>query len=357
MPTQPYNTMTTCRGRDARETRGQDARATRRAGLTLIELMVAMSILVILTLIVSQFIAQAQRVVTIGHATMRSNGKIAALKTIVRDDFRRITPAGFLYLDSSYTTSNPQPQGFLAFTTAGTADTMTPDASADAAGTIATYGLRNYVDATAGEKVLNRVCLMLNLHGALNEASDASPFDLADFQRNYYPDATTPTTITTVDLVAENLRAKFKFLPNNSAPVDAMKLLQKDLTIATIKDDSWKVMTPHVTGLEFFWTDGTVLVSGDTGFVAGEHILKWFGGKAGVRKSNPSDSPTANPLVLVESGGTYGSTNTGQPYKARWTNQIDPQYWPKAVKIVVTINDDSMKNFPREYEIICPVGP
>jgi type II secretory pathway pseudopilin PulG len=321
--------------------------------LTLIELMVAMSILIILTLAVSQIVAQAQRVVTVGHATMRGNGKIAALKSIVRDDFRRATPAGFLYLDSH------DQQGFLAFTTTGFSDTVTPDKSDDATAAVAIYGLQRYYDkkqavdggssdVTSDERILSRVSLLLNkFYGSgLDNASDGSPYDLADFQTNRYPVAANPNNSTTVDGVADELRDAFEFLPTAADP---MNLLQRHLELGDITDHSWKVMTPHVTDLEFFWTDGstsTAYVTGTSGPTY--EAVNWFGGKAGKRKYPHTDT-------TIEIGGEYGGTDTGA-YKARWTNNADPNDWPRAIRIVVTLNDESMKN-ARQYEIICPVGP
>ena len=191
-----------------------------RAGLTLIELMVAMSILVLLTLAVSQIVSQAQRVVTIGHASMRNNGKVAALKGVVREDFRRITPSGFLFIDhGNFDTppaSSPPPGAMdgalLAFTTAGPADAMAPNNPYNGGGAIVTYARRPYKDPDPeNAKVLNRVNLLLNninkvgsasptntggvllnagmpdaTVGTLNDDSDASPFDLANFASSYF---------------------------------------------------------------------------------------------------------------------------------------------------------------------------
>jgi len=317
-----------------------------RAGLTLIELMVASSILIILVLAVSQILSSAQRVVNIGHANMRSNGKVGALRNIVRDDFRRITPTGFLYLDD---------EGFLVFTTAGPVNTMTPETSGDSAATLASYGRRDYNGAEPNEQVLNRVSVLANgvglpanvNAGTLTNDSDASPYDLAHFQGNYF----TNSSATGADIV-EAVVARIK---NTYFPGDKMNLLQQDLTLGDITNDSWKVMTPRVTGLEFFWTDGTVEVNG------GIVTLVWYGGKDGKRKSNPNNP--ADPWLLIESGGKFdpGSgaalIDTGASYQVRWTNETDPKHWPKAIKMVITINDDAMKDFKGRYEIICPVGP
>ena len=339
---------------------------TGRTGLTLVELLVAMTILVILTLAVSQIVSQAQRVVTIGHTSMRNNGKIGALKSIVRDDLRRVTPAGFLYLDSD--TGTP---GFLAFTTAGPSDTMTPVTSRNSSGSIVTYGLRTYLDknnSPADAKVLKRVNVLMNDgnntggvlpntdFGLLTANSDASPFVLANFQGNFFKTASVTSADVVDALVGREIgntpdagRIREKFYPGTP-----MNLLQEHLTLTDIHDDSWKVMTPHVTGLEFFWTDGTV---------DNQHNLNWYGGKDGARKSdrrNDVDANPSDPMLRVESGGRFDGVDADsifKPYKARWTNETDPNLWPKAVKIVITIQDNAMSTHEFTYEIICPVGP
>ena len=130
-----------------------------------------------------------------------------------------------------------------------------------------------------------------------------------------------------------------------------MRLLQKDLTLDDITDDCWKVMTPRVTGLEFFWTDGLPLENPtDPEYESGKYKIKWYGGKDGNRKAVAADRS-------VEVGGKYNGIAVDMPevpYRARWTNN-NPQDWPKAVKMMVTFTDDTNKSF--RYEIICPVGP
>jgi len=291
-----------------------------RAGLTLIELMVALSILVILTLAVSQILASAQRVVTIGHAGIRSHGKIGALKNAVRDDFRRATPAGFLYLDSD---------GFLAFTTAGPADALSSANTRDGAATIATYGRQQYkIDATTHGHVLHRICLLLLNRDSvtLSNNSDAAPFDLANFQ----------SSAEAIDDVTDDIKKTFYLVDD----AGTMNLLQKDLLFENIEDDCWKVMTHRVTNLEFFWTDGQAEDLTNPANTD-EYTLKWYGGRHGKRRDDNS-----NPIE-----GIAGA----DPYKAHWTNETDPKDWPKAIKMVVTFIDDTEKPFT--YEIICPVGP
>lgn len=292
--------------------RNNIAQSDRRArGLTLIELMVAMAIIVIVVLAVGQIMTSAQKVVAIGQANMRSNGKIGALKSIVRDDLRRITKMGFLYLDSYQ--NGGVPASRLIFTTAGPSDTIT--GSGTGCGGESMYGLRSVNNTT--DKVLVRVQRVL---GAAPPAAPATDdYVVADF--SYYQ--------TCVHSAADVDDA---FMGLNPAYLTGgLNVLQQDLTATDITQNCWRVMTTKVTRLEVSWTDGALNGSD----------LKWYGGAAGT----PSGDAR---YAAVETGN-------GSNYKARWSN-ANPNDWPKAIKYVITMDDEAHTGTPMTYEVICPIG-
>lgn len=69
---------------------------TRRRGFTLIELMVAVSVLAIVIAITNMILASSQKVVRISEARMRSNATAAALAKVIRRDLRELTTNGML---------------------------------------------------------------------------------------------------------------------------------------------------------------------------------------------------------------------------------------------------------------------
>jgi len=296
-------------------------------GLTLIELMVSMAIIVIIVLAVGQIMSSAQKVVAVGQAGMRANGKVAALKSALHDDMRHISKMGCLYLDA---------KGHLIFNIAGPADSITTGGTSGT-GAMVMYGLR---DAQGGGSVLIRVGAVLDstqpqgvTPPAQNQPPDPKfgnfdygPYDLANFQSGI-PAATTVDNWVTGWMIPI-------YFPSGQLPV-----LQQDLNLDTITNDCWKVMTTKVSAVEVFWTDGKTTHDNTTGY----DNLNWYGGANGAPQTGLGTDP--NVQMNTDSGNYY----------ARWTN-ANPNSWPKAIKYVITMDDDSHPGTPITYEVICPVG-
>ena len=69
-------------------------------GVTLIELLVAVLILVLIILAFSRILSQAQLVVSRSQRTIRANAQAAAIAQVLRRDVAAITTDGFLYIGS-----------------------------------------------------------------------------------------------------------------------------------------------------------------------------------------------------------------------------------------------------------------
>lgn len=151
-----------------------------RRGLTLMEMLVATVVLVVMVAAFGQILNQAQRVVTVSQWTMRSNNQAEAIAKVIRNDIRRISKNGFLYINDSGTA--------LVFTITGEAKSLT--SSATGTGEVVVLGL---CDNTANDPdVLLRRGLVL--YGELDPARppigawDITYDDMADIQTKTAPD-------------------------------------------------------------------------------------------------------------------------------------------------------------------------
>ena len=279
----------------------------RTRGLTLIELMVSMAIIVIIVLAVGQIMSSAQKIVSVGQASMRANSKVGALKTAIRDDLRRASKMGFLYIDC--------PDGVharLAFVTAGPSESIVGGGTGNGAVVLYApidYDLKSSDDPKA--RVLSRIAYALN-NANQGFRDNSTPNNLTNLFKKDWDYGLGDLAHVQTDFGSQIANAAWlvdKMTNGNGDNVtkgystDKMNVYQADLGLADITNDSWKVMTAGVTKVTVEWTTGP-----------GGGDLIW------------SSTPNC------------------------WTN-ANPNDWPKAIRYTITMEDD-----PQPYEVICPVG-
>jgi len=144
---------------------------TRRArGVTLVELMVAVMILVIMILAFSTVLSQGQAVVTASQRVIRSNAQAAAVAQVLRRDIASITTDGFLYINGSGTPA-------LLFTAAGhfmARNPTPPDTNIHANAAVICYS------AAASGNILCREAHLLTNTGQPRGSSDVLQIYLSD---------------------------------------------------------------------------------------------------------------------------------------------------------------------------------
>lgn len=90
---------------------------SRRAGMTLIELLVSLGVLAMISIAFATIMSQSQRVVDKSNALMRSNATASAIAQTLRDDLACLSSEGFLYVKKD--TVNGQDQFKLVFLSVG----------------------------------------------------------------------------------------------------------------------------------------------------------------------------------------------------------------------------------------------
>lgn len=271
-----------------------------RRGLTLIELMVAVSLLCIMIVAFSMIVAEARKVVSTSQASLRANTAAVALEQAIRDDIRRATQNGFLCIS----TRGGQPAIYCA--TAGPAGSMTDWADPTlmkSNGKIVAYA----VDATG-----NLVRGSWLIRPEPNAWDSTKDFwwskDIADFQiinkGALHAGIIAPLDVS--DGSANDVLANVTWPPTNSTQIA----------------NSWKFLAANVSGMTIQWTDGTTRADGS---------MNWYGA------SSPRATPEPAPAMLK-----YGECEHRLGgYHALWTKD-DPSKWPKAIKINFTITDPGM---------------
>jgi len=278
-----------------------------RAGMTLVEMLVAISVMSVMILAVSSILVQTQRFISAAQKNRRSHAMAFTIARIIRRDLRRVSKDGFLYISGG---EDP----VLVFSTAGPASGINDPIKGD--GSIICYGQRSCSSSTSqgkDETYLWRPEFICNcLTGTPSPTFDGERVN-ANFSTlrscaAQTGDANSPFTL---QVLADAAAGK---VPGNLQlpPVDASQI-----------QDLWQVLLTAISDFSVTWTDGTKTDG---------LLLNW--------KTDP---------IL--------STHQNQD---DWTTQ-NPTGWPKAVKISFRINDPAM---PKElrgntgvpYEVICTVG-
>lgn len=227
----------------------QTARHNRRAGLTLVELMVSVAILSVIAVTFTTILSQSQRVVSTSQQTMRANATAAALAQTIQRDFRRITHNGFIRITGF------QSDQRLYFVCAGPSRSVTGDTLGT--GCIVGYGVCDNPNSDDDDsKVLYRTNWVL--HRETGETPDFTleddvfQADLADIQRL--------GPIEMRDLIDDELESnrpdKIAVPPENLDEIE----------------DLWMVLREGIDEVRFYYTNGEVNDDGELRWETGAKI-------------------------------------------------------------------------------------
>lgn len=220
----------------------------RRAGLTLVELMVSVAVLSIIAVTFTTILSQSQRVVSTSQQSMRANSTAAALAQTIQKDFRRITHNGFIRI-AGLTGEGQR----LYFVCAGPSRSVTSYTLGTAC--IIGYGV---CDNPNGEgKVLYRTNWVLHRESGDKadftlDADDVFRADLADIQRL--------DRIGMRDLIDEELESNYP----HEIPVPPENLDEIE--------DLWMVLREGVEEVQFYYTTGEVNSDGELEWKTGARL-------------------------------------------------------------------------------------
>jgi len=309
-----------------------------RAGMTIIELLVAVTIMVIMILAFGTILTQSRRVVSGTQRMIRSNSQAAALGQTFRQDIRRATQQGLLCITQTAPGSSPR----LLITIAGPVPSKTRPLVGT--GGFAHFGLSANASpmATPGNYVLFAQRWVL-IAGAGMGGDIWATMDLANVQalRRHDPDPDKPdmnkTCTNVCDFSPGGMIAPVSIPPRDLSEVNAL----------------WQVLADKCQWLSIMWTDGT-----DTG-----GALNWYG----IDRVVTNDQGTPDPeddvweyQVRAQSGSAWEDldiahetiefdADDNDTYRALWTHH-DQNNWPKAIRIRFKLPGQA------PYEVICPVG-
>ena len=344
------------------------ARSNRRTGdrgLTLIELVVAVTLLSIMILCFGTVISQASKVVTVGENTIRANAAAAAISQIIKNDFRQISKNGFLCITQSVQGN----QARVFFTIAGNVNSLTGGPSGN--GAIVGFGL----DTTdtlfwRAAWVLNN-CDKATPQIAPSAILDSLPLDLADIQKmpRYDTSKANATSLRGMDyytliraLEMGSANAGIPTNPTLAPRIGDLSMLANSTTDSgrlQQLNTSWKYLGQMCSNLSIQWTpDG----------------VNWYG-LSQVNTGNPPAPSSPSYTSQTSLTGTTALTNSGYPnipefktagliltqlayYRAMWAHDNQAN-WPKAVKLTFNNGDTSLTasgatSVP--YEVMCLVG-
>jgi len=299
----------------------------RHAGLTMIELLVAVVILIIIMLAFGMIITTIQATVSTGQQTMRSNAAAAAIIDTLRGHVRQATQHGFLAVTQTEHSDAP----VLVLTTAGVIPSKT--AAESSTGGLVCVGMCENQAEPGSFDVLYCQSWVLSEAGS---SDDILSFDLANLQR--------------FDRMAINegiVRWVCDHCPGGPQSDAGIRVPCGSLTDVNAL---WQVLADNCEWISIMWTDGTTGLNG----------LVWYGvdydqhSGSYVRRQKDEnwstvDAPTwAADADIVEFNGDPG---LGTPlYRALWTHH-NQNNWPRALKIKFKLEDHD-----NPYEVICPIG-
>ena len=326
---------------------------TRRRGMTLMELIVAVAVLAIMILGFGQIVGQAQRVVTVSQNNMRSNAIAEAINRTIQNDLSKITKNGFLCI-SQQTETNAWPQ--LFFLKAGTTRSKTHNVTGLAG--VSSYGQADnkhtndeYGDTLSG--------LFIRQSWVLSTLSVSGPSDIWN---------------SDLSAIQAKTRDELHDLVGRPGVMDGLRdALPGSLYVPPVEPNDlnalWQVLSAEVNGVSIMWADGTKdgsnLLWYGVGFKdyttsEGLRDVVW---KGGLTQENASFDPSDYSQIEFNV-----NTTTPSRYRAFWTfhNQNN---WPKAIKVSYRILDPTLTESAKEsyytvggesryytrYEVIVPI--
>ncbi|HDY64960.1 MAG TPA: hypothetical protein ENH84_01850 [Phycisphaerae bacterium] len=324
--------------------------STFRPGLTVMELLVAVVIMVIMILAFGIILTQTQKVVSGSQAIMRSNNTAAAIAYVIRNDMRKITKNGFLCI----TRYNNALRPFIVFTTAGI--TQSKLATTPATGGISTY---TWVDPLEGGGVNIGQHLFLHQGFLAYQWNSGQPEHLISGDYINCDLA----TIQKKNRVEVNSFINSLFDNGRIPADDSIEFPPYSLTALA---DTWMILSTEINSLSIMWTKGTKDSSGN---------LIWYGIDFAPPANQPTkarcedpDAPPAEQYDYTTKDITHNLlefNEAGYGYRALWTRH-DQNNWPTAIKIKFKIRDPILAAAAEKegttisegiwYEVICPIG-
>jgi prepilin-type N-terminal cleavage/methylation domain-containing protein len=206
------------------------------AGMTLIEMLVAISVLAVMILTVSSIMVQTQRFISAAQASRRSHALAFTIARIIRRDIRRISKDGFLYISGD---------NKLVFSTAGPVSGINESTSGD--GSIICYGQQSATSGTSQTTYLWRPEYICNCTTGVPSTDISGERVNVSFSKLQVlaaknADANSPFTLQVLaDKVASTSPTGLQLPPAN----------------ATQLKNLWQVLVTNVSNLQISWTDGT----------------------------------------------------------------------------------------------------
>lgn len=282
--------------------------STASRGMTLIELMVAVALLSIMILCFGKIVAESRKLVGVSQATMRANNMAMAIDQSLRDDIRRASQFGFLYIGV-----NPRPvsgsnPAILICGSVGPSQSVTANASTISNCKVVAYSLCPTLPASS-TGILWKAGFVLTGTSAPTTTSDTWG-NLDQYQLQVSTTNAIKTNV--VDMIAPAFGG---YQPAN---------LPASPDTLTAVLESWKYMATNCTEMEIAWTDGTASAT--------PGALKWY--------------PHTTSMIWTKDKDDNGV----------WPYGV----WPKAVRVRFTITDPGMPaglaSTGNKYEVICPVS-
>jgi len=287
------------------EQAGRRPPRTRQAGLTLMELVVAVGVLAIIMLGVGTIVSATNDLASASQAQMRSTQAATAITETLRTDLQKASQNGFLCIA---TDSGSRPR--LVLTAAGTTYSVTGPASGSGA-LVAVGQVANGADGSL--YTLWRPGWVLSQTGT---DADVWNTDFVVLQS---------ATRSSMDSIVTSVLGLPS--PSPSVPADSLSEIRM----------LWQVLADRCTNLTISWTDGTT---------DGSKNLQWY------NKDNAKTSWSGK--TIADNTTEYSSSGR---YRALWTNH-NQSNWPKAIKINFTLTDPTAPADYQtlSYEVIAPVG-
>ena len=213
--------------REQREIRSSQA-ASRRRGLTLAELLIAVGVLGFMILGFSVILAQSQKLVVGTQDSMRANITAATFEQVIRRDLVRANRNGFLSIVDGDAPS-------LVLTVSGVQRSVTGDSSS--LGSVVTYGLCENLAVPAADRQDKRILFRQGWVLSSDKGADGKvDTDQWEVDLDQLELTGSPTKDAFLGKVPNELRAP-------PATLD-------DVT------NYWQVLAPGCTSLAFEWTSG-----------------------------------------------------------------------------------------------------
>ena len=273
------------------------------AGMTLIELMVALGILAGVIVIVNSMIINAKHAIVSAQDALVVNANARAVIARLRADLASITREGFLAI-----CNDPDDGQHLVFTAVGPFASMVDSSMANSARI-------DYGRTTDSEQILWRRAILLDPTN--NSQYDHEQIALADYRA--WPRAF-------INFVLYNNSGGYNYNGINF-PCFINPLENIAIPPITLEDvnNLWPYLASPCTELKIEWTDGSL----------SDGKITWYG------PDNPKDSnwdthgPTDNTIEYANFAGKYCALWT-------WENKDN---WPKALRITFTLGNKNLTKF------------